>query len=82
MNKKDAENWTPLHVAVRKGQEKVVQAIRKLNTYLKERHLELFDMNATGGVHQWTALHLAAHGGHLSIVRELLQAGADIFSRN
>lgn len=39
-------------------------------------------MNVTGGVHQWTALHLAAHGGHINIVRELLKGGADIFQRN
>ena len=43
---------------------------------------EKFDMNATGGVHQLTALHLAAHGSHLNIVRELLKANADIFQRN
>ena len=36
-------------------------------------------MNATGGMHKWTALHLAAHGGNLNIVKILLQAGADIF---
>ena len=39
-------------------------------------------MNATGGMHKWTALHLAAHGGNLNIVKILLVAGADIFQRN
>jgi len=39
-------------------------------------------LNAVGGVHEWTALHLAAHGGHLDIVRDLVEAGADIFQRN
>ena len=55
-------------------------AIAKLNSLLIDK--EKFDMNATGGVHKWTALHLAAHGGHLNIVKELLKAGADIFQRN
>ena len=65
---------------MRKGQDKGVDAIAKLNKLLVDK--ENFDMNATGGVHKWTALHLAAHGGHLSIVRELLRAGADISQRN
>lgn len=30
-NLKDADNWTALHIAVRKGQEKGVSAIMKLN---------------------------------------------------
>lgn len=76
-NMKDSDNWTPLHTAVRKGQEKGVKAIAKLNNLLVDR--EKFEMNATGGVHKWTALHLAAHSSHLNIVRELLRAGADIF---
>lgn len=79
-NLKDTDNWTPLHTAVRKGQDRGVAAIAKLNKLLMDK--EKFDMNATGGVHKWTALHLAAHGGHLNIVRELLRAGADIFQRN
>ena len=44
--------------------------------------LKPFDLNATGGVNDWTALHLAAHGSHLEIVRDLFDAGADIFQRN
>ena len=80
-NLKDSDNWTPLHIAVRKGQEKAVVAIIKLNQkQLQDK--EQFDMNATGGVQKWTALHLAAHGGHLNIVKHLLMAGADIFQRN
>jgi len=52
----------------------------KLNqTVCLERKIELFDLNAVGGVHEWTALHLAARGGHLDIVRDLVEAGADIF---
>ena len=75
----DQDNWTPLHTAVRKGQEKGVKAITKLNRILLDRNLETFDLNAQGGFNQWTALHLAAHGNHLEIVKELLLAGADVF---
>ena len=39
-----------------------------------------FDLNVTGGVQQWTALHLAAHGGHFEIIKDLVHQGsADIF---
>jgi ankyrin repeat protein len=69
-------------VAVRKGQEKGVKAITKLNKTLAEKNLETFNLNAQGGFNQWTALHLAAHGNHLEIVRELLTCGADVFMRN
>jgi ankyrin repeat protein len=46
---------------------------------IQENNLERFDLNATGGVNEWTSLHLAAHGGHLEIVRDLVENGADIF---
>lgn len=43
----------------------------------------LFDFNVTGGIQQWTALHLAAHGGHHQIIKDLVYlGGADIFQRN
>jgi ankyrin repeat protein len=41
--------------------------------------LERFDLNASGGVNEWTSLHLAAHGGHIEIVKLLVENGADIF---
>lgn len=46
-------------------------------------HLDnLFDLNVTGGIQQWSALHLAAHGGHFQIIKDLVLAGSDIFQRN
>jgi len=39
----------------------------------------LFDLNVTGGVQQWTALHLAAHGGNFQIIKDLIAAGGDIY---
>ena len=44
--------------------------------------MEQFDLNITGGAQQWTAVHLAAHGGFFQIVRDLVNAGADILMRN
>jgi hypothetical protein len=42
-----------------------------------------FDVNVPGGVQNWTALHLAAHGGHFQIIKDLVHVGfADIFLRN
>ncbi len=46
---------------------------------LGEKSEEVFDLNLTGGVQHWTALHLAAHNGHMGIVKDLVGAGADIF---
>ena len=47
-NLKDSDNWTPLHTAVRKGQDKGVAAIAKLNNLLLDK--EKFDMNAPGNL--------------------------------
>lgn len=46
---------------------------------LREKGLEPFDLNITGGVQQWTALHLAAHGGHMQIIKDLISAKGDVF---
>ena len=39
-NLKDQDSWTPLHTAVRKGQEKGVKTITKLNKILNEKNME------------------------------------------
>jgi hypothetical protein len=39
-----------LHTAVRKGQERGVDAIIKLGKKLEEKGFELLDLNAMGGV--------------------------------
>lgn len=53
-----------------------------MNQKIQEKNLEPFDLNITGGIQQWTALHLAAHGGHMQIVKDLINAGVDVFQRN
>lgn len=82
VNIKNNDNWSPLHLAARKGQEKGIQIIIRLNQTLREKGLETFDLNLTGGAQQWTAVHLAAHGGFYQIVKDLIAAGVDIFARN
>jgi hypothetical protein len=71
-----------LHTAVRKGQERGVDAIIKLGKKLEEKGLELLDLNAMGGVQKWSSLHLAAHSGQIKIICDLARAGVDIFQRN
>ena len=82
VNIKNNDNWSPLHLAVRKCQDKGIETIIKMNEQLREKGMEEFDINLTGGVQQWTPLHLAAHANNLSIIKMLLQNGSDIFSRN
>jgi len=82
VNQKNHDHWAPLHTAVRKGQEKGVNAIIKLNKKLADKNLEQFDLNIAGGIQQWSSLHLAAHASQLQIIVDLTRAGADIFQRN
>ena len=81
-NAKNNDNWTPLHLAARKGQIAGVKAAIKANSLLAERGMETFDLDAVGGVQQWTPLHLASNCGHFEVVVELITAGADVFKRN
>ena len=70
----DDRGWTSLHVYARKGDIKLVKKL--LN--------EGMDVNVTAwgpkskGV---TPLHLAAEGGHLGVMDELLERGANIDAR-
>ena len=71
-NFKNNDNWAPIHNAARKNQDSAISTIIAMNTKLKDRQLEEFDINLAGGAQQWTALHLAAHNGNYVIVRELI----------
>jgi hypothetical protein len=82
VNQKNFDHWAPLHTAVRKGQEKGVNAIIKLNKKLAEKGLEQFELNISGGIQHWSSLHLASHASQLQIILDLVAAGADIFQRN
>lgn len=82
VNVKNNDNWAPIHLAVRRQQEFAVTAIIDLNFILDERDKAEFDLNITGGAHEWTSLHIAANASHIGIIETLVDAGADIFLRN
>ena len=68
LNMRNHDQWAPLHTAVRRGQEKAITAIIDLNKELAARRMTQFDLNLTGGIQHWSALHLAAHASQLEII--------------
>ena len=67
----NSKNQTILHVLSSKECE-YIEYIRKIIASGGEKIVETTD------VHQFTALHYAAHAGRLEIVKELLKAGASV----
>ncbi|GBM63996.1 Ankyrin-3 [Araneus ventricosus] len=65
VNVKNAENTAPIHYAVWKGYERVVNILLKYNANL--------NLRSKNG---WTSLHYAAKFSHLGIVQDLLRNGA------
>jgi ankyrin repeat protein len=60
--------WTLLHVAAHAGQAAVVDALLRLG----------LDVDAREQGDNTTAMHWAAAGGHLDVVRRLVEAGGDV----
>lgn len=67
----DWNDRTPLHWACMKGHGEIVQLLLK-----NEADPNLLMDNG------WSSLHSAAETGHLSIIRALVQYGADIFKQD
>lgn len=67
-NRETADFWTPLQLVCFLGFEACVDIL------LTHAHLQINKMTASRG----TGLHLAAHRGHLQIVKKLIDAGACI----
>ena len=84
VNKKNFDNWAPIHTAVRKGQESAIKAIGRFEPqeHARKAPQQQFDLDLGGGSQQWTALHLAALSSQPKILVDLAQAGANIFQRN
>jgi ankyrin repeat protein len=61
LDQKNNDQWAAIHTAVRKGQEKGVNAIIKLNKKMQLINQNGFNLNASGGIQLWSSLHLAAH---------------------
>lgn len=71
VNKKDTYGRTPLHLAVRANNKKMVRFFLSLHA----------DVNIPD-VDNMTAMHAAAIGGNLEIVQDLLKANADVNVQN
>ena len=72
IDNKNEDEQTPVHLAAKHGQLKVLKYILGHDRYsVNDEDFE-----------SQTALHLASSGGHHDIVQELIRAGADIHARN
>lgn len=76
-NAKNYEQWTPIHIAARKGQIEGIKWAKITNNILNEMGLEIFDFNIAGGTQRWTPLHLAGYSGHYKVVEETLSGNID-----
>ena len=83
-NTKNRENWTPLHLAVRKKSIPVLEWIISHNFEVQEIHGrgEIFKMNKQGGVYLWSCLHIATYSDCPELVNTLGQAKIDPFKRS
>lgn len=72
INWTDHTGETALHVAARFGHHECAEVILKGTDSLKA------DLEVTENSYEWTPLHVAAVDGHLSVVKLLIDAGADV----
>lgn len=83
-NCENGDTWTPLHLAVKRGQLEALSWAIKYNKKLQRDNKDKrFNFNKKGGENQWTPLHLASHLGNFDMI-ELLsaEAEADLFREN
>jgi ankyrin repeat protein len=83
-NCENGHTWTPLHLAVKRGQlDALTWAINFNKKLMREHKDRRFKFNKKGGENQWTPLHLASHLGNFEMI-ELLsaEAEADLFREN
>lgn len=76
----NSESWSPLHLAVRKGQSSALKWALQFNQKYQKSNLQLFDFNKRGGSLKWSLSHLAANCGNLEVLEVLSEANAYIFS--
>ena len=83
-NVKNRENWTPLHLAIRKKNVMTLEWIISHNFEVKEinGHGELFKLDKQGGVYSWTPLHIATYADTPELINALIQGGVDPFKRS
>lgn len=76
------ENWTPIHIASRKGFSAGIKWAIRQNQILKEANREIFDVDIRGGSLNWVPLHLASHSNDFKSIELLINAGAKIYKAN
>jgi ankyrin repeat protein len=83
LNKKNKENWTPLHLAVKRNQPDSIKFLIELAAKNKSSTGDFdkaFDLDVKGGSYDMTAFHLACIEGNLEMVQDLAEEGkANIF---
>ena len=80
-NAKNLEQWSPVHIAARKGQIEGIRWAKGTNEILQEMELETFDFNVPGGEQKWTPLHLAGYCSHYKIVEEILSGSLELLKK-
>jgi glycerophosphodiester phosphodiesterase len=73
INWRDQTGETALHVAARFGHHECAEVI------LRGSDMAKADLEIIENSYAWTPLHVAAVDGHLSVVRLLVDAGADVY---
>jgi ankyrin repeat protein len=75
---KENEHDFELLKAVREGDDKKIREVLGQNSNVFNAKIEDRTTGTESGVRRWTALHLAARGGHEILAKILLERGADI----
>ncbi|CAK81776.1 unnamed protein product (macronuclear) [Paramecium tetraurelia] len=80
-NSENNEGWTPLDLAVRKGQISAIQYAIEYNKrlYHLRSHQQLFDFEKKSGISEWSLGHVAASVGNIDILELLSQINIDLF---
>ncbi|KAH0474082.1 MAG: uncharacterized protein KVP18_002050 [Porospora cf. gigantea A] len=95
VNQQNDNWWSPIHLAMRRGQIHAALYVMHKRSEAAEDCLagscvhavegrcpQTFSIDITGGHNAWTPLHLAAHLGHIMLVQVLLESGADVLLRS
>jgi len=75
------DGWTPLHLAIRRGQIDCLKWAIEYNRKNEDNGKKLFDLTVKGGSDKWTLLHLAAGLGHYEILNILVENKVDLLAR-
>ena len=79
---KNKDNWTALHLAVKRMQIKAIMwavEYNKKQLFNKNEGKFLFNFNKRGGSYKFTPLHLAIHQGTINMIELLYDGGANLF---